>query len=623
MLIRKSAALSANSKIVIEKYTDTEDASLRGAFSESENVTWVVKTDREFGVRDVIMRIHRDGDPYKDIPLAWTGDGEHSVTLKMADLGVGLFFYTFLLLRGGQTIFISPYDNVNFNIVSKPDRFFMLTVYDKNFTTPEWFHGGTMYQIFPDRFRKSGFVKEERDDAVYEKNWSAPISQYSLYPGGPLENNLFYGGDLYGVAEKLDYLRDMGVSVIYLNPIFKAYSNHRYDTGDYLKIDDGLGGERAFKNLITQAERRGMKVILDGVFNHTGDNSKYFNRHGKYDTVGAWQGDESPYRNWYNFYEDNTYDCWWGIGILPRLNHENEECRKYFTADDGVCAKYARMNLGGWRLDVADELSDKFLFELRSAVKKANPEAVIIGEVWENAADKVAYGYRRHYVQGKQLDSVMNYPFRTSAINFVMNGNSADLANTLTMLYASYPKCVSDSLMNIVGTHDTERILSVLGDSCHGELSNSELSVRKMCAECRDYAVSLLKILSVIQYTVYGVPSLYYGDEAGMEGYHDPFCRETYPWGRENEELLAHYRLLGELRKNNGIFAEGKFRVLKHNRGFIMFERYDDNERLVICANVNKNRSHCGVCGVDLLSGERIYGCVSPMSAVVIKPDEI
>ncbi len=623
MIIRMSAKLTANAKIKIEKYSGDKNVSVHGAFSDAEKIKWVVKCDRQYGATGVTMRLHRDGAPDRDMHLEWVGEGTYEITLKMSDLGVGLYFYTFLVKRGRSVLFTNTYNNVNFTMGDKAGKYFMLTVYDRNFTTPKWFHGGTMYQIFPDRFAKSGRARQDRQDAVYEQNWSAPISQYALYPGGPLENNLFYGGDLYGVAEKLEYLKSMGVTILYLNPIFKAYSNHRYDTGDYKQVDPCLGGEEALRELIAKAEEMGMKVILDGVFNHTGDDSIYFNRKGKYDGVGAWQSEASPYYDWFTFHGDrNSYDCWWGIDIMPRLNHHNENCRKYFTADDGICADYVKMGTGGWRLDVADELPDVFLDELRASVKKADPEAVIIGEVWENAADKVAYGSRRRYVQGAQLDSVMNYPFRTSVINFAQYGNAAELANTLTTLYASYPKCVCDSLMNIVGTHDTDRILTELGDSSHKSLglSNSELSVRKMSPENRKRAVMLLKIISTIQFTVYGVPSVYYGDEAGVEGYHDPFCRATFPWGSEDESLMKHYRKLGKMRRREKIFAEGSFKVLKHYKGLIMYERTLGDDRVIVVANINKNRANAGFTGVNIINNDYFGGVVPPETAVVIRP---
>ena len=219
---------------------------------------------------------------------------------------------------------------------------------------------------------------------------------------------------------------------------------------------------------------------------------------------------------------------------------------------------------------MADELSDDFLDAFRISVKKANPEAIIIGEVWENAADKIAYGKRRRYLRGAQLDCVMNYPLRQGILSFILEGNGAALARVLTEIYSSYPKCVCDCLMNVLGTHDTERILSVLGDSAGLSLDNALLATRKMDAAARRRGTRLLRLASMIQFTVYGVPSIFYGDEAGMEGGHDPFCRRPFPWGREDKGLEAHYRLLGKIRKLP-VFASGDFQVLEGCQDYIYY----------------------------------------------------
>ncbi len=269
-------------------------------------------------------------------------------------------------------------------------------------------------------------------------------------------------------------------------------------------------------------------------------------------------------------------------------------------------------------MDVADELSDRFLDEFRQSVKAADPEAVIIGEVWENAADKIAYGKRRRYFRGRQLDSVMNYPFRAGIIEFALNGNGEFLANTLTELYASYPKCVCDSLMNIIGTHDTDRILTVLGDKKYREMDNIQLSTRIMSDEEREKGERLLKMCAAVQYTVYGVPSLYYGDEAGVEGGRDPFCRRTYPWGREDKELIKYFSRLGEIRKDK-IFAEGAFKVLESGSGYISYERTLGGKRIRVFANSTENELACSAEGIDLISGTEIKGSIEPFSAVIIE----
>lgn len=618
MLVKLNQELTANAEIKLEKFTEKGNASLRGAFSHSEKPVFRVEAPGIMGVRDVVLRLQRDGEGDRDIPFNVSGNGVFELSLDLSRLGEGLYWYTILLLRGEDTLFVTSVDNVNFRLLPNEGKRFRLLVYEEGFDTPQWFHGSTMYQIFPDRFAKST-KSPRREDAEYEDDWYAPISQYAFVPGADVKNDLFYGGDLWGVAEKLDYLSEMGITVIYLNPIFKAYSNHKYDTGDYKKIDPCLGGEEAFEHLVAEAEKRGIKVILDGVFNHTGDDSKYFDRYGHYGTSGAYRNPESPYRDWYSFgRNEEDYLSWWGIKILPKLNHRNDSCRRYFTAKDGIGAKYVRKNIGGWRLDVADELSDEFLDEFRESVKNENPDAVIIGEVWENAADKIAYGKRRRYFRGRQLDSVMNYPFRSACISFMKTKNGRLLAETLTEIYSSYPKCVSDCLMNIIGTHDTDRILTVLGDGSYQGLSNRSLSTHVMIDNERYKAVRLLRAMSTIQYTVYGVPSLYYGDEAGVEGGRDPFCRRTFPWGNENKELTEHYKKLGQLRRDP-IFAEGDFRVVDSGVGYIIYERTLGERKVTVISNVSGMDMKTSVRGRELLTDREFFGNVHALSTVVVE----
>jgi glycosidase len=439
---------------------------------------------------------------------------------------------------------------------------------------------------------------------------------------------MFFGGNLWGVAEKLEYLKEMGVGVIYLNPIFKAYSNHKYDTADYLQIDSMFGGEKAFEHLLKRAESLDIKIILDGVFNHTGDNSLYFDRYGEYGGVGAYQSENSVYRKWFRFGNtSDEFESWWGIKILPRLNHETDDCRRFFTAENGVGAEYIKKGVAGWRLDVADELCDRFLDEFSESVKKASDgQAIVIGEVWENAATKEAYGKRRRYLRGDQLHSVMNYPIREGIIDFVLNGNAQVLADTLKSIYSTYPKPVSDALMNILGTHDTERILTVLGKKsakvCRA--MGSQLANKRLSSEELNYAVQGLMIAATLQYTVYGVPSLYYGDEAGVEGYRDPFCRLPYPWGRENKNIFEHYKTLGRIRtENTDIFATGEFSVIRAEDGIIAYKRQNARGAIIVVANANEHQIDCKINGewTDLLTNRKFVGCVLPRSAVILRQE--
>ena len=589
-----------------------------GAQPKGTKLTLCLSLSRAWGAAAVVCRIAPDGEDYRDIPLTFskTQNGVDFYTLSLDTAALcgknesGLFYYELLLVRGWDTLFSHTPNNVDVTFERESGSRFRLLVYKNEFSTPSWFAGGVMYHIFLDRFYiGEGKVTPNRD-AVINPDWQNGIPQYPRKNGDPISNNVFFGGNLWGVIEKLDYLQSLGVTVLYLSPIFEAYSNHRYDTGDYEKIDAFLGGEEAFGELIREAHARGMKIVLDGVFNHTGDDSRYFNRRGNYKTVGAYQSPKSRYAKWYRFRDfPDDYECWWNIKILPRLDHTNEKCRHYFTGEDGVLARWTERGVDGWRLDVADELSDEFLDELRHVVKKnTKGDGLIIGEVWENAADKVAYGNRRRYLSGDQLDSVMNYPFRNAVLALLRDGDAETFYHILTEIYASYPRTVSHSLMNLLGTHDTARILTLLGDGGKGEcFSNDTLAHLTLTQKERENALTLLKLASVLQFTVFGVPSIYYGDEAGVEGYGDPFCRKPFPWGREDADLLSHYRTLGKLRQEHPALRDGEFRFVEHDATSFVFERTSDDERILVLANVGEERSfHIPAKCVNALTGEAL-----------------
>lgn len=500
----------------------------------------------------------------------------------------GLFYWQVLFQRGTETFFSDTADQVTCGIVREGGRSFRLLVHEDGFQTPKWFPGGVMYHIFVDRFFRGSVPVPVRDDAVMHRDWNTELPAYAPVRGGEIENNDFFGGTLWGVAEKLDYLVSLGVTVLYLSPVFEAYSNHKYDTADYSAVDPMFGGEAALSHLLSEAGKRGIRVLLDGVFNHTGDDSRYFNKKGRYPTVGAYQSRSSAYASWYTFRSfPDDYECWWGIPILPHLNGNDPSLRAFLAGENGIIESRCREGIAGFRLDVADELPPPMLEAIRNAVKRGTDGAgIVIGEVWENAADKIAYGERRRYFRGRQLDSVMNYPAKDAIIAFLLTGDAESCARTLTELYASYPKCVSDCLMNLLDSHDTERILTVLGGGSREEMTQKERAAYRLTPRQYALAVHRLKLASLIQYTLYGVPSLYYGDEAGMQGSTDPFCRLPFPWGRENGELLAHYRFLGRLRSSHPALRDGIFRVICAADGFLLFERRGETETLLTAVNL-------------------------------------
>ena len=494
----------------------------------------------------------------------------------------GLYWYSFRIgsAYGGE-----------FTVPEQAGGSFQITAYTPAAVTPDWIHGGIIYHIFVDRFRcgaqcdEGGTQRESGCNSVERFDWGG-CPYFLPDEKGIVRNNDFFGGNLYGVIEKLPYLEDLGVTCIYLSPVFEASSNHKYDTGDYMKIDPAFGGDEAFERLCSEAGARGMRIILDGVFNHVGSDSRYFNRYGKYEDVGAYQSSFSPYRDWFTFRDDGTYESWWGIELLPSLNKQNERYKDFICGENGVIAHWMTRGVSGWRLDVVDELPDPFLDPLCKAIKRENSEGIIIGEVWEDASYKIAYSVRRRYFIGGQLDSVTNYPFKNALIACVKDGDVIQLADTIASLCKNYPEHVLHSLMNIVGTHDTARILTVLSGAEFPE-SKMAMSHFRLTDEQLKVAKKRLKLASLLQFTLPGVPCIYYGDEAGMEGGADPFNRRCYPWGDEDPELIEWYKNLSRLRAEHNCFKSGPYCLVEARAGVFAFTRGVGHERVLIAVNVS------------------------------------
>lgn len=546
--------------------------SYTGAFPTDTAVTFRIYWKGDGAMPDHLdarLVLSRDGEERKPISMDRQSYG-YSVTLRFHQ--TGLYFYYFRIgddyfgcgaLRRGSFMPLK-------NLVS-----WQITVYDKQYRTPDWMKGGVMYQIFPDRFYKAGDLPIAQGK-ILRDDWGG-LPNYRPNEFGKVLNNDFFGGNLAGITEKLDYLHDLGVTVIYLNPIFEAYSNHRYDTGDYLKIDPLLGETKDLDNLVSEAKARGIHIVLDGVFNHTGSDSRYFNRYNHYDSVGAYQSPYSPYFDWYTFHSyPDSYDSWWGIETLPAVNETSPSYQEFIFGENGVLKTWLKHGIGGYRLDVADELPDFFLEKLRKAVKDCNSEAVIIGEVWEDASNKIAYSKRRKYLQGHELDSVMNYPLKDAIISYVLSGNTKQLRETIDLLIDHYPKQTLDVLMNILGTHDTSRILTVLsGKTCSNK---DEMAVTFLTEREKASAKMKLMMAAVLQFTLPGIPCIFYGDENGMEGFIDPFCRRCYDWTKSDNELIAFYKQLGKIRQNNKVFRDGEYKEIFGDNSCLVYSRQNGTD---------------------------------------------
>ena len=519
----------------------------------------------------------QDGKERTPLSMHRTNDGFY-VTLCFHQ--IGLYFYYFRI--GDEYFGCGRLRNGEF-MPQVSLACWQITVFDEAYHTPAWMKGGVMYQIFPDRFYRAEGDYPVRSGKILREDWGG-LPSYRPNSSGKVLNNDFFGGNLNGVTEKLDYLQSLGVTVLYFNPIFEAYSNHRYDTGDYLKIDPLLGTDADLDRLVAEAEKRGIRIILDAVLNHTGSDSRYFNKYGTYDSLGAYQSQDSPYADWYRFsHFPDQYDSWWGIDTLPAVNENSSSYQEFVFGENGVLHHWLRRGIGGYRLDVADELPDFFLEKLRCVVKEASADAVIIGEVWEDASNKIAYSERRKYLQGGELDSVMNYPLKDAIIGFVKSGKTSQLRETLFMLMDNYPKETLDCLMNILGTHDTARILTVFGGkecSDKDEMATTFLSESEKAAAKRKVMMA-----AVLQFTLPGVPCIYYGDENAMEGHRDPFCRRCFDWLYTDEELLAFYRKLGALRRKFGVFSEGEYGEVYADSSCLLYERRNSEEVVYIWVN--------------------------------------
>ncbi len=538
---------------------------------------------------------------------------EHSiyeVTIKMPD-AAGLIWYYFEVVTSSGVIY---YGNNSKNLggkgemcFEKPHNSFQITIYNDYYKTPDWFKRSIAYQIFPDRFyngNEDGSFLGGRTDIIKREWGDTPFYKAEQF-GGEYKANDFFGGNLEGIIKKLPYLEDLGISVIYLNPIFKAYSNHKYDTGSYEEIDPSFGDEATFKRLCKEAKKRGIKIILDGVFNHTGSNSQYFNKDGTYKSVGAYQSQESPYYTWFRFMQwPDVYESWWGMMTLPQVEEKSEEYRKYIlSGDDAIVKKWIKAGASGWRLDVVDELPDFFVKELRENVKSVDEDAVIIGEVWEDASNKIAYGERRRYFMGDELDSVMNYPMRDAIINAVtMKIDAQELDDRLMSLKENYPAEAYYSLLNILSSHDVERIMTLMSGAPNRYEVDKEYQARFRIND--PFALELARdraaLAMGLQLTLPGVPCIFYGDEIGMQGYGDPFCRKTFPWDNMNVDdpsgvVNIRHRNMIKLRKMSPAFSIGEFESvykIGHVYGFV---RYTDEDCFLVMINCGLNNEHVRV----------------------------
>lgn len=409
---------------------------------------------------------------------------------------------------------------------------------------PQWVSEAIFYQIFPDRF----YNGDHSNDPAGHVAWDSEPGYYN-----------FFGGDLKGIIDKIPYLQQLGVTALYLNPIFDSPSNHKYDTRDYLQIAPEFGNVWTFKNLIEQLHHAGIRIIIDGVFNHTGDSFWAFQ-----DIIK--NGPESRFRNWYHCREfpirqgaNPNYECWWNFGTLPKLNHQNPEVVRYLLK---VVAFWTSLGIDGWRLDVPNEVGMDFWRIFRRLVKAINPEAYIVGEIWDEPAA---------WLTGDTCDAVMNYRWREAAIRyFACNEISADqFRMELEGIRSHLPLETVLSAYNLLGSHDTPRFLTICGEERRKSLA-----------------------AQAFQFIYPGVPALYYGDEIGLTGGKDPECRKTMLWSphQQDQVILEAAQQLTKLRKQYQALQNGAYHDLHVGHDIFAFVRTGKKEQILACFNMSH---HC------------------------------
>lgn len=564
---------------------DSRYKSPYGAVSSGTQVQLTLRPPRAecFSHASVNVRFESRFNEILILKMPWQGHdlGQDLFSVELDTTGyVGLVWYSFRLEKlNGSGQELGPYQ---------------LTVYDGAREAPSWFGEGVTYQIFPDRFRRSKVPDPEGlvGGRTVHQSWEE-FPEYRPDDQGEVRNRDFFGGDFQGVLEKLDYLKSLGVETLYFNPIFEAAENHRYGTADYSRVDPMLGTNEDFARLCEEAHRQGMRVMLDGVFNHTGYVSRYFNGDGFYPEAGAAQSQESPYYSWFNFTQwPNRYDSWWGIYSLPAVNENDPGYREFiFGGKDSVVRRWLRAGADGWRLDVADELPDDFVHGIHEAARAEKPDAVIIGEVWEDGSTKVAYGVRRKHILGGHCDGLMNYPLRSAILSFFQGGGGEAFVKGMETIRENYPAFAFYSSMNSLDTHDTPRFLTLLGAG--GEYRDQSREWRAgftLSPKQLNRGRKLLKAAALLLFCFPGSPTVYYGDEVGMEGFEDPFNRQAYPWGYEDQELLEWYRALGRLRGQRPALRRGGIRYVCGRGPLLAFVRESEEERLLCAFNAGKEK---------------------------------
>ncbi|MDD4316241.1 MAG: glycoside hydrolase family 13 protein [Clostridia bacterium] len=519
------------------------------------------------------------------------------------------YFYRFEITRNKAIAFVGKAEGGLAKIQDWLPEW-QLSVYDESYRVPDINAGGVIYHIFVDRFATDGEILPPRYGVL--KEWSEDVT--IMDSDGAYRANDFFGGNFKGIIKKLGYFKELGVTLIYLSPIFESSSNHRYDTGDYSKIDAMLGGEEGFTELLEVARNNGIGVILDGVFNHTGADSLYFNKFGHYDSVGAYQSKHSPYFDWYTFQKfPDLYECWWGITVVPTVSRKACGYQEMIAGQDGLLRKWTKAGVAGWRLDVVDELSTPFIEKIHAAIKDECSDALVIGEVWEDASTKYSYGEERGYFRGGQLDGVMNYPFKKAVHDYVLFPDASLFIERVTSICENYPTMSLNTCMTLLGSHDTVRVINSLSKANVKDTTKEQRKAYRLSRAEYDKGKKRLLLASCLQYFLPGLPTIYYGDETGMQGFEDPLNRRTFVEEKADTAILTHYRRLGKLRSENREAFKSLFDGITCDGEVVFIKR----QRFTLITNPTKAPYALSGVFSDYLSGSAV-GCVEGQSAVIL-----
>lgn len=556
-----------------------------GAVEVGQKVELSINVDKE--VIAVLELIQFDGTKLNlEMEKEYLNNGEfkYSTEINASD-ELGILEYYFVLIDGYNRLYYgNNYEHLGGigQIYTYNPVPYQITIY-KGTYIPDWYKEGVIYQILIDRFcngNEDGTINFPKENSFIYGRWNDnPMYIKDSY--GKIVRWDFYGGNLKGIIKKLDYIKALGANIIQLSPIFKSPSCHKYDTADYGVVDEMFGTNDEFKELCEIAKSKDIKIILDVVFGYTSSDSKYFNKLGNYEEIGAYNSPNSKYYNWYEFLNyPYQYESWWGIEERPSINPMQKGYIDYIIeSDNSIVEKWINLGASGWKLNIIDELSDEFIELIRRKMQSLSEDSVLIGDVWEDASNKISYSQRRKYLLGEEVQAATNYPLRESLINFVKGYIKSDKFKKKVMsLYENYPRESFYGNVNIAGTNDTERILTVLDDS-----------------------IELLRLLAIIQFTLPGVPLICYGDEVGLKGRKEPDNRKSYPWGKENKELIKFYQKLIRIRNGSNVLKKGDLSIFDTEPDVLVFRRSHGNEEIIVLINISRE--------IKLVKDINLNGC--------------